>query len=256
MTSFSDNHLDWHGSLDHYRACKQAILDHQGPNDCAVLGPGLRGSFTPRAGRVIEVRGAADAHDLPPLALPGDHNRVNAALAVAAAESLGVPRNEAAAACAACRGLPHRLQWLCEWAGVRFYNDSKATTPQAASLALDSFPQGVVHLIMGGADKGSDLRPLAAHAAGHARAVYTLGALGEMLADLVRPHGGAQVHACGTLRRAVETALTQVRAGDVVLLSPGCSSLDQFPNYEERGRAFAEAVLQCTSEGAVPPRVG
>ncbi|MEM1107912.1 MAG: UDP-N-acetylmuramoyl-L-alanine--D-glutamate ligase [Planctomycetota bacterium] len=160
------------------------------------------------------------------------------------------------------RGLPHRLEFVGGLIDLRAYNDSKCTTPEAAKLAIESFDTGQVRIILGGYDKGSDFGELAALAAERCAGVYTIGATGDAIADAVEaaskyaetptrpqtcggvawPEPGVVVERCGTLDVAVERAMRDARVGEVVLLSPGCASWDQFANYEERGARFIELV--------------
>ena len=147
-------------------------------------------------------------------------------------------------------GLPHRLQIVAEanrdGGAIRAYNDSKCTTPEAAALAMQAFGDDErigasrVHLIVGGYDKGIDLAPLV-RAAATCKAVYTIGATGPHIAAAVTKQGGRAVE-CEVLDRAVEAAVEAAAPGDVILLSPGCASWDQFTNYEERGERFTQLV--------------
>ena len=130
---------------------------------------------------------------------------------------------------------------------MRYFNDSKSTTPQSALQALRSFEPGIVHAILGGYDKGSNLGPLADFATEHCRAIYTIGTTGKVIADTVQNR--SEVVRCGELDRAVAEAVNRAGTGDVVLLSPACASLDQFKNFEARGATFVEAVLYCTGQG-------
>lgn len=256
ITNLNANHLDWHGTLEHYRSAKQAIYDFQRDDagDIAIGGPDVTASFTPR---VKDYRAVAAQADWPrDLLVPGEHNRLNARMACAIVQAaLGQEPAVTCDALADFPGLPHRLQFVCEAAGVRYYNDSKATTPEAAMLAIESFPAGLVHVILGGYDKKADLAPLAKFAASRCRAIYTIGATGPSIA---RAAAGCSipVHECQTMDNALLVISTQVRRGDVVLLSTGCASWDQFENYEQRGQQFGEAVLKYTGEGApIPPIV-
>ncbi len=257
VTNIAPNHLDWHGSFEAYVAAKQAIFDHQQPGDIAVLGAGVTEHLRPGVGHVIEqhvgppLPGTRICEDLPelPLNLPGAHNVRNAVCALDALWAVGITGADAAAALADFTGLPHRLQLVAEHAGVRCYNDSKATTPEAARLAIASFDAGCVHAILGGYDKGSDLAALARFARAHCRAIYTIGGTGEVIADAAEAGDGqAEVVRAGELDAAVGEIARRARRGDVVLLSPGCASWDQFASYEQRGARFVEAVLRHLTE--------
>jgi UDP-N-acetylmuramoylalanine--D-glutamate ligase len=271
VTNFSPNHLDWHESLEAYRHAKRAILDFQLETDAdvAVLGPGVADQFAVRVSRTILI----DANTLranPPAGLrtPGTHNQINAALAAEAVKVAGIDRDQAIASLAEFAGLPHRLQFVDERQSIRYYNDSKATTPEAAMLAIESFPAGLLHVILGGYDKGSDLSALAQLAARHCRGIYTIGATGQAIATAAEraaiPDAAAAIHGrsvnsglcgsagrhvesaviehCGTLAHAIARIHEAARPGNVVLLSPGCASYDQFQNYEQRGTAFMDLV--------------
>lgn len=254
VTNIAPNHLDWHGSLDAYAAAKQTILDFQRPGDLALLGPSVRHWPTqPDVRRVIVDAPQKGEPTLTPL--PGLHNQHNARFALAVAEAKGLSHDAAVEALLTFGGLPHRLQFVAEHEAVRFFNDSKSTTPEAAILALQAFePQrGKLHLICGGYDKHSDLSQLAREASRRCRAVYAIGATGPAIAHAVRVEAQASVHDCGDLDAAVQLAVRHARRGDAVLLSPGCASWDQFDNYERRGERFVQAVLRYTTEtGATP----
>ncbi|HWB19745.1 MAG TPA: cyanophycin synthetase, partial [Phycisphaerales bacterium] len=147
-------------------------------------------------------------------------------------------------------GLPHRLQLVAEIDDCRFYNDSKSTTPEAALLAIDAFDEpDRIHLIAGGYDKGSDLLPVAQQAVRIA-GLYTIGATGRPLAENANMSASIAgtatriIECCETLENAVKHATRNMRAGDILLLSPACASWDQFTNYEERGEMFSQYVQQ------------
>ena len=292
ITNIAPNHLDRHGTLEAYTQAKQNILEHQSSaqhaeahgvtpwasplhatatpanptskiqnpkspsSPAAVLGfPLSYPGITPRVTNVIWLENLANMTGRvePKLLIPGAHNILNARLALEACALAGVDRPAAARALEDFPGLPHRLCLVHTHHGVRYFNDSKATTPEAAILALQSFPAGIVHIILGGYDKHTDLTPLAHGAAQHAKAIYTIGATGPTIAHAAatllplptgegRGEGGnsarAKIFPCTTLDLAMSQITTQVRPGDIVLLSPGCASWGQFENYEQRGDLF------------------
>ena len=189
------------------------------------------------------------------------HNAANFLAAALAARLDGVTLAEAAEATRRFAGLPHRLRLVGEFAGVRYFDDSKATTPAAARVALDAFDRPVI-AIAGGYDKKIDLAPLAQALSERARTVLLIGQTAAQLAELLRSAAaargaGPQVEIAQTLERAMERSAELAQPGDVVLLSPGHASWDQFESYEERGRRFAElARRQAEHAGAAAARRG
>ncbi|MHC4802207.1 MAG: Mur ligase family protein [Planctomycetota bacterium] len=219
ITNLQPNHLDWHGTLEHYAECKRGIFKYQVPGDHALDSVDLE------AGPAIR------------LAIPGGHNQANAQLAVAAAcAASGLDRAQAADTLGDFGGLAHRLQLVAEHADLRFYNDSKATTPKATCLAVDAFDDAsAVHVLAGGYDKKIDLSAIV-ELAPRVAGLYTIGTTGRRLAEAVAGNGHAEY--CESLEAAAARAYARMNAGDVLLLSPGCASWDQFENYEQRGDAF------------------
>ncbi len=260
MTNLTDNHLDWHGTFERYAEAKRTICRYQeAAHDHLVWA--ADGDHARLAGWAAD--GPAEACSIAPrdpgadpwpidghlkLAVPGDHNRLNARLAVTAATiALGAEHDPGGAIARRCaealgsfRGLPHRLQLVGERDGLRFIDDSKSTTPRATCLAVGAFDDpSKVHLIAGGYDKGLDLSPIV-ELAPRLAGLYTIGATGRDLAAAVA--GRAPATLCHTLEAAVEHATARGRRGEVLLLSPGCASWDQYDNYEQRGEAFCECV--------------
>ncbi|MCC7387606.1 MAG: UDP-N-acetylmuramoyl-L-alanine--D-glutamate ligase [Phycisphaerales bacterium] len=237
VTNITPNHIDWHGEFEHYAASKRRLLGSQQPGDAAVLGPALADLATNPGVRRVVLDGGARVDGL---AIPGSHNALNGAMACAAVSQLGLglTTERIHGAVRSFLGLPHRLCLLGEREGVRFYDDSKSTTPEAAVLALRSFEErgelARVHLIAGGYDKGSDLSPIAAKSAEIA-GLYCIGKTGPKLAAAA----GEKARNAITLDRAMREVRANTRRGDIVLLSPGCASWDQFENFEQRGRRFA-----------------
>jgi UDP-N-acetylmuramoylalanine--D-glutamate ligase len=147
------------------------------------------------------------------------------------------------------RAVEHRLEFVAEVHGVRYYNDSKATNVDAAAKAIAAFDAGV-HLILGGKDKDSDYSTLIPLLQQRVRAVYTIGAAAEKIESHL--NAAVPIERAGTLDRALDLASAAARPGETVLLAPACSSFDQFLNYEDRGARFKQAVhaLQGTPLGA------
>lgn len=242
VTNLAPNHLDWHGSIDHYRTSKQNILAHQRAAATAILGDASVAAWPTQPGVRRVVIDAAEG--VSGLAVPGRHNARNAAVAKAAILA-AVPNADAAAIDAALRtfpGLSHRLQRVGVFAGVTCFNDSKSTTPESTLLALEAmreFGLSRVHLIAGGFDKGSDLSPVA-RLANELAGLYTVAQTGPAL-DAA---SGGKSTPCATVERAVATAFEQAKPGDVLLLSPACASWGQFENFERRGELFERLVRE------------
>jgi UDP-N-acetylmuramoylalanine--D-glutamate ligase len=266
MTNIAPNHLDWHGTIEAYAEDKTGIVPATGglfvacADDarvaeiarnapCRVMWTS-RGDAPPAGdavfwrgdelvarigGRTESVLHRADVH------LLGEHVAWNVASAAAAALALGAPASAVQAGTRAFDGLPHRLKPIGTVRGVLCVDDSKSTTPEATVSALAAFERPVL-LLAGGYDKHLDPAPMVAAATSKAKAVLCYGATGPALADAMRAAGAANVVLATTLAEAVEAAWRHASEGDVLLLSPGHASWDQFRNYEERASAFARAV--------------
>lgn len=232
ITNIAPNHLDWHESFEHYRRCKMNIARWQQTGDVLIRGDDLHDDVAPLQ-----------------LAIPGPHNVTNARTAIAVVQSvIDVDAEAVAIALGDFRGLPHRLQLVREANGLRVYNDSKSTTPEATLRAIESFddPQHI-HLIAGGYDKGVDLSPIA-RLSSRLAGVYTIGQTGAAIANAAG--SASNVQACGDLQHAVQQAMSRMKEGDLLLLSPGCASWDQFVNFEQRGDAFIKHVNEHLERGA------
>ena len=247
VTMVAADHLDWHGSQEAYVRSKSNIVRFQRPDDIAVLNeedPGAMSFANLTEARIVRF-GIKDRRPLD-LLIPGRHNQSNAQAAFAAAYELGVGRDDAEEALREFRGLPHRLQLVHESNGVIYFNDSIATIPEAAIAALESFPPKRVLQIVGGYDKGLPMTTLCNALLERAKAVLCIGATGKKLADTMSQSAipqAAAVYSCGDLETAIRIAKQNAAPGDVILLSPGYASYDQFANFEKRGEAFTNAAL-------------
>lgn len=228
ITNIAPNHVDWHGSVEHYTQSKLDIARMLKEAGTLLVGPNVE-TDNERAQKLELVA------SLPDIATPGAHNRINASAALAACEALGADRAQALAGVAKFAGLPHRLELVRTHKNVRWYNDSKSTTPEATRLALEALRPARVHLIVGGSDKGADLAPIADLVRQNA-ALYCIGQTGETIARL------AGIEPVGTLAEAVRLAAANAVQGDAVVLSPGCASFDQFRSFEDRGNRFRDLV--------------
>ncbi|HEY3823912.1 MAG TPA: UDP-N-acetylmuramoyl-L-alanine--D-glutamate ligase [Bryobacteraceae bacterium] len=240
----TQNHLDRHHTFANYAAAKSNLFRTQKAGDFAVLNADdevCRSFADLTAGQVVWFRGRNIGELMPPneVPIPGMHNAENVMAAAAVAEIAGIPKGEITAAVKTFQAVEHRLEFVAEIDGVRFYNDSKATSVDATMKALDSFA-GNLWVILGGQDKGSDYRLLRDRLHQKAHAALLIGAAAEKIESQIE--GAVNVVRAKTLENAIAEAWKRARAGDTVLLAPACSSFDQFQSYEHRGRAFKELV--------------
>jgi UDP-N-acetylmuramoylalanine--D-glutamate ligase len=265
------DHLDRHYTFEAYGAIKARLFENQTGEDAAILNaddaattpyaPSLpRVYWFSRKQRVVQgayVRGEEivfrrdgaeetllKLEDIP---LAGGHNVENVLAAAAAARLAGASASEIANGVRTFAGVEHRLEFVAEVAGVRYYNDSKATNVDATLKALDAFP-GRILVILGGKDKGSDYTPLQKPLREKAILALLIGAAAEKIEKQIS--GSVALDRAETLERAVETASHAAQRGDVVLLAPACASFDQFQNYEHRGRVFKDLVKQLEKQAA------
>lgn len=261
--NLSQDHLERHPDLETYLAAKRRLFAFQSARDVAVLNADdavVAATATAARRRLFSISGPADAClageafvlDGEPLLaveelrLSGRHNLANAAAAALAASALGASRSAMAEALRSFAGLAHRHRTVHTADGVAWVDDSKATNVGATLAALGSYPDGSVHLILGGQAKGQDFRPLAPEVRRAVARLYLIGVDGpEIGAALV---GCAPAEGCGTLEAAVRSARERASAGQWVLLAPGCASFDQFANYGARGDCFAALAREETAQ--------
>lgn len=269
ITNIAPNHLDRHKDMQDYINAKKGILRHQKPQDYAVLNyddPELRNWAKDCRGKVVwfstneKLKHGAYLDNgkivlnidfykrkvpcLDKVKIPGVHNIQNVLAAASAASLSGAKDAHIAEGATSFTGLEHRLEFVAEIDGVRYYNDSKATTPEAAIAALNAFDAGVI-LIAGGYDKGVSFGRFAEECVKRVKCAILIGKTAKKIASLIFITGGgmgSEVVFATTLQDAVEKAKTRAKTGDVVLLSPACASYDMFVNYEDRGRQFKKFI--------------
>ena len=254
LLNLAPDHIDRHGTMDAYRAAKLRLFENQDSGDLALLEEPLmatggaptrrvvEGERTPDAaawsagGLHVAGRGRVIGWDEVPLR--GRHNRQNVMVAAAIAAHVGLSADEIAAGLRGFAGVAHRLEVVGERSGVLYVNDSKGTNPDAVVAALDAYPQRV-RLIAGGRGKGTPFGPVAEAARSAVVHAYLMGEAGPELAEAFAATGVAHT-VLATMRDALAAAAADARAGEVVLLSPACTSFDQFSSYEERGDVFRQ----------------
>jgi UDP-N-acetylmuramoylalanine--D-glutamate ligase len=240
LLNLEPDHLDRHGTFEWYVDAKLRIFEMQTEDDVAVV-PRDFGPI-PGAARRVEFR-ADDALPAEP-AIPGEHNRENAAAATAAARAAGIPDDAIAAALQSFAGVPHRIELVRELSGVRFVNDSKATNVAAALRAIAALRDSPLHVILGGLGKNESYLPLAG-ALDRGDTAYLIGTAAHEIAEVL---GDAEISyvPCVDLEVAVSEAHSAAAPGQVVLLSPACASFDQFRDFEARGDEFRRLVEELT----------
>lgn len=267
VVSLGEEHLDWHGSRARYVADKLKLVDVARTLLVDAESPMLmaqtaqhpqRATFDDTHGWHVAdgaiQHGDARIFDLTSLPLHGAHNAHNACAALAALDLLGLNARTAAAALAKFRPLPHRLTSLGVRAGVEWIDDSISTTPDAALAALQSVAGRPALLILGGFDRGLDWSACAqALRAAPPQALIVQGAARARIAQALHEAGVAcDLVEVDALADAVAAATARALPGSVVLLSPGAPSFDQFKDYAERGRVFAQlAGLADAAPGAI-----
>ncbi|HVA40360.1 MAG TPA: UDP-N-acetylmuramoyl-L-alanine--D-glutamate ligase [Candidatus Binataceae bacterium] len=262
--NLAEDHLDRYKDLDEYGSAKARLFRMQDRYDWAILnrddprvwfsrtklsaqvmsfglGPA---EFTPAIGYdggdlIFDIRSRHGRISLKRLRLKGRHNLANAMAAAAAALVCGIEPRAIEAALADFAGLPHRMEFVAERAGVTYIDDSKGTNVASVVEALAAVRAPVI-LIAGGMDKGGDYAPLREPLGEKVRLLILIGAARDAMRAAL--DGATGIELVQTLEEAVRRAAAAARRGDTVLLSPACSSFDQFRNYAERGRIFQELV--------------
>ena len=284
LLNVTPDHLEWHHTMEAYAAAKERAFANLGEGDLAVVSVddswcravaercearGVRtcrlsvagdpgspcAAFLREGALVVRLDGAE--HELVPaseLRIFGLHNAENALAAAAVALEVGVAEKDVRSGLRSFSPIEHRIEPAGTVGGVSFVNDSKATNTDSVEKALTAFPAGTIVLMLGGHDKMTDLASLAAAVCERCRVAVCFGAAGERIASALeqaRLETGAalEVDRAPHLREAFDAAVAAARPGETVLLSPACSSFDEFSNMAERGRLFKELVRGLSGTG-------
>lgn len=277
LLNVTPDHLDWHGDMATYAADKGRVFARQTPDDTAVIDADDEGSSAfisgvrARGVRVVEVsiervpEGGAgldaagmlvlDGHAGPvallhrdELLIRGDHNVSNALAAAAAAHAFGVAPDAIRAGLRSFVPIEHRLEPVAAIGDVEYFNDSKATNPDAAIKAVRAFADRPIVVLLGGRNKGSRFDELAGALATHGASAVVFGeAAGEIARDLEVE--GVPFERAADLPGAVAAASRRAPRGGAVVLSPACASFDAFSDYAHRGREFRRLVREMAGAG-------
>jgi UDP-N-acetylmuramoylalanine--D-glutamate ligase len=275
ILNITPNHLDRHDSMEAYAAAKARILEFQSATDIAVLGRDDPGAWS-LAGNVkgtlysfslagepsaqvnaylkadkICLRGGqaeVEVMDLDCISLRGQHNLMNVLAACSISAAAGIPVKAMQAGVEGFTGVQHRMEFIRSWRGADWYNDSIATAPERSMAAIQSFEEPLV-LLAGGRDKNLPWREFAALVRERVDHLVLFGEAKDIILRAIDELGGGSdgrsmsVIECRGLQEAVKAAAELVEPGDVVLLSPGGTSFDEFHDFEERGEAFKRWVM-------------
>jgi UDP-N-acetylmuramoylalanine--D-glutamate ligase len=265
LLNITEDHLDRYPDFQGYIDSKAGLFRNQGEENAAVLNwddplvqaigqqlkgpvyyfsgtePLPRGAYLDQARLRINLGGPAEEYDLRAFSLSGIHNRENALAAVLGARLLGAASDAVQRALEHFKGFGHRLEWVAEVRGIQFFDDSKGTNVGAVVKALEGFSRPVI-LIAGGRDKGGDYGPLKGLIRKKVKALILIGEAREKMREQLGNLTPTEL--ADSLETAVSRSFSQGEPGDVVLLSPGCSSFDMFRDYAQRGEVFQQAVRQ------------
>jgi UDP-N-acetylmuramoylalanine--D-glutamate ligase len=245
LTNLEVDHLDVHKDEAEYRAAKLNILRHQSPDDFAVINKDIDlGDLEPLA-KTLRFPDET-LRELAQNRLVGEHNIANAEAAILAVQAFdpSIANSQIRVGLNNFSGLPHRLKFVDEKNGVKYYDDSIATTPGSAIAAIKSFDEPKI-LILGGSDKGADYHDIGEAAkAAQVRQIFAIGANRDKVKAQVGEKFEGEITLLDdqNLSEIVKKVAAAAQAGDVVILSPAAASFDMFKNYQDRGQQFIDAV--------------
>lgn len=266
LTNVYEAHIDYHGSRANYLAAKKRLLMNQTENDYFVvnyddaewvaLAKEAKAQVVPfsRQGKVETGAYVKDGAiyfkqekllNEADIKVPGSHNVENALAAIAVAKIEGVANEDIVEVLKTFSGVRHRTQYVTEYQGRKFYNDSKATNIEATQKALAGFKAPIV-LLCGGLDRGFTFERLVPFLKEHVKAMVVFGQTADLLAEAGKAAGIEKILKVADSTAAVKPAFEFSEQGDVILLSPACASWDQWPTFEARGDAFVDEVMSLT----------
>jgi len=264
----TSEHLDWHKDVDEYTKAKGRIVKYQNENDFVVINKDFpsslklgeasrakkyyvstkesleRGAYIDKGFIVSVTNGWTTIAKIDEVKIPGEHNLQNIAAAVAVAGILEIPPDIISKTIISFKGLPHRLEFVREVNGVKFYSDSASTTPETAIAAVKAFKNPKI-VILGGSSKQSDFGQLGrAISTNNLKAVILIGEEAKRIKEAigVAKFSGEVIEGLKTMEEIVEKAKDLAKPGDVAILSPACASFDMFKNYLDRGEQFKATV--------------
>ncbi|MCI8659665.1 MAG: UDP-N-acetylmuramoyl-L-alanine--D-glutamate ligase [Lachnospiraceae bacterium] len=268
ILNITPDHLNRHGTMENYIEIKERVTVNQTDRDCVVLNYedpvlrefGERRELKPKViffssthvldeglyldkGHIVYAHGGQrePVMEVREMQLLGRHNHENVMAAMAIALRMGVPMNVICQVVRSFKAVEHRIEFVTERAGVKYYNDSKGTNPDAAIQAIRAMP-GPTVLIAGGYDKQSEYDTWIEEFAGKVKYLVLIGQTRDKIAECARAHGFNEIMYAEDMEEAVHVCAAYADAGDNVLLSPACASWGMFDNYEQRGRIFKECV--------------
>ena len=264
LLNITCDHINYHGSFAEYRRIKTRVFANQTKTDFAILNAAdqdqigiardvnaqiarfssknilQKGIFIKNNNIVFRMPGAnEEQYPLSIINLPGLHNVENVMAAIMAARFCGCSQENIIVAVAAFRGLSHRIEFVAEKNSIKFYDDSKGTNVGSVARALETFTKPVI-LLLGGRDKDGNFETLKPLLATKAKKVFLFGEARNRIASLIGEDMPTFKKA--KLQEAIESAYKNAKPDDVILLSPGCASFDEFANYKERGNFFKDVV--------------
>lgn len=268
ITNMTPDHLNWHKTIEHYINAKKKVFKNQDQHDFTILNYDDKlvrdfnqetdgeviffstkeklehGIYVENHNIVIDIgKYKVVVIGIDELKIPGRHNLENALSSIAIAFSAGIDVEVIRETLREFEGVEHRLEFVKEIGGVRYFNDSKGTNPDASIKAIESLPTGIV-LIAGGMDKGSDFNEFIESFSGKVKSLVLIGETSQILKKTAIAHGFTDIHLVENIDEAVRVSASLSKSGDSVLLSPACASWDMFKSYEQRGEKFKDSVYK------------